>query len=116
MVFNHFEFFRIITAHGGVIFPVPQGIGRRGSHGEGELGAATGVQRIVNGTALQQQFKIEVVAFPVTIFHEVVPVLHVVQSIVEGCHELEIVVRPVQTFAVTDGSSQHGNVFIRVVG
>ena len=52
-----------------------------------------------------------------TVLHqEIIPILHRVELIVQGSHELEVIVRPVQSLTITGRDTQHGDVFIGVIG
>ena len=95
VVFNHAVLILVLVAHVRVVLAVPQRPRRRSGNGKHELRTATGVERVVDRVTLDVQFQVDVVAVAV-LHEEVVPVFHHVELVVQGRHELEVVVRPVQ--------------------
>ena len=76
---------------------------------------ATGIERVVDRVAREVQLQVDIVTR--TVLHqEIIPILHRIELIVQGSHELEVVIRPVQSLAITCRHTKHRDVLIGVVG
>ena len=114
MVFNEFEFTFVIIAHVCIVLSIPQRVRRGCADREGKLWTTTGIQRVVGRVTLQHQFQVYIMAGTI-LNQKVRPVMHDIHLIVQSCHELKIVIRPVQTFTVTGRKSEHHDRLIRII-
>ena len=111
VVFYQMVFFR--GSHLRVVLAVKQRPRRRDLESEGELASAAGVDRVINRRTGDLEVQREVMARTVR-DEQVWPVLHHIHLVAQLAVEREIVIRPAQTFSVTDRDTESTEVFVLV--
>ncbi len=97
-----------------VILSIPKRPGRSDSDREQELRATAWVELVVGRRSAERQSKVDIVG--VTVGHEeVAPVLQHVTRVGELQRQHEVVVRPAQTLAPSDGDAEQLHILVGVV-